>query len=35
VEASEHARALRVGRRAPDETPVEIRPLDRYDQLIA
>jgi hypothetical protein len=36
ITALEHARALRAGR--PDvspETPVEVRPLDRYDQLIA
>lgn len=35
VTALEHARALRAGRRAPAETTVEVRPLDRYDQLIA
>jgi transposase len=34
--ALEHARALRAGRRdVPAETPVEVRPLDRYDALIA
>ncbi len=31
----EHARALRAGRRAPAEPTVEVRPLDRYDALIA
>ncbi len=36
VTALEHARALRAGRRGvPAETPVEIRPLERYDQLLA
>jgi transposase len=36
VTALEHARALRAGRRdVPAETPVEVRPLERYDQLIA
>jgi transposase len=35
ITALEHARALRAGRRAPAETPVEIRPLARYDALIA
>lgn len=34
ITALEHARALREGR-APAETSVEIRPLARYDQLIA
>jgi transposase len=34
ITALEHARALRDGR-APAETPVEVRPLARYDQLIA
>jgi transposase len=34
ITALEHARALREGR-APAETPVEVRPLARYDQLIA
>jgi hypothetical protein len=35
ITALEHARALKVGRGVPTETPVEIRPLDRYDALIA
>jgi transposase len=35
VTALEHARALRAGSRQPGETAVEVRPLDRYDQLIA
>jgi transposase len=36
ITALEHARALRSGRReVPAETPVEVRPLDRYDALIA
>jgi hypothetical protein len=36
VTTLEHARALRAGRHdVSAETPVEIRPLDRYDQLIA
>jgi transposase len=35
VTALEHARALRAGRRAPAETAVEVRSLERYDQLIA
>ncbi len=36
ITALEHARALRAGRRdVPAETPVEVRPLERYDQLIA
>lgn len=34
ITALEHARALREGRK-PAETPVEVRPLARYDQLIA
>jgi transposase len=34
ITALEHARALRSDRRAA-ETPVEVRPLARYDQLIA
>ena len=34
ITALEHARALRAGRQ-PAETPVEVRPLARYDQLIA
>jgi transposase len=34
ITALEHARALRAGRR-PLETPVEVRPLARYDALIA
>ena len=35
ITALEHARALRDGRRAPAETAVEVRPLARYDALIA
>jgi transposase len=36
ITALEHARALRAGRRdVPAETPVEVRPLARYDALIA
>lgn len=35
ITALEHARALRAGRQAPAETAVEIRPLARYDALIA
>jgi hypothetical protein len=36
ITALEHARALRTGRRGVSaETPVEIRPLARYDALIA
>ena len=36
ITALEHARALKAGRRGvPPETPVEIRPLARYDALIA
>lgn len=35
ITALEHARALRAGRQAPAETAVEVRPLDRYDALIA
>jgi transposase len=35
ITALEHARALKAGRRVPAETPVEVRPLARYDQLIA
>jgi transposase len=35
ITALEHARALRAGRDVPAETPVEIRPLARYDALIA
>jgi hypothetical protein len=34
ITALEHARALRDGR-APAETAVEVRPLARYDALIA
>lgn len=34
ITALEHARALRDGR-APAEMPVEVRPLARYDALIA
>ncbi len=35
ITALQHARALRAGRQAPTETAVEVRPLDRYDALIA
>jgi len=35
ITALEHARALRDGRRAPADTPVQVRPLARYDALIA
>ncbi len=35
ITALEHARALRDGRRAPAEPAVEVRPLARYDALIA
>jgi transposase len=35
ITALEHARALRAGRGVSAETPVEVRPLARYDQLIA
>ena len=35
ITALEHARALKAGRHASAETPVEVRPLARYDQLIA
>ncbi|MCP9491663.1 MAG: IS21 family transposase [Solirubrobacteraceae bacterium MAG38_C4-C5] len=35
ITALEHARALRDGRSAPGETAVELRPLARYDALIA
>ena len=35
VTALEHARALKVGRGVPAETPVEVRSLERYDALIA
>jgi transposase len=35
ITALEHARALRAGRQEPTETLVEVRPLDRYDALIA
>lgn len=34
ITALQHARSLREGRR-PVDTPVQVRPLDRYDQLIA
>jgi hypothetical protein len=34
ITALEHARALRTGRQAPDQT-VEVRPLAHYDALIA
>jgi hypothetical protein len=35
VTALEHARALKVGRDVAAGTPVEVRPLARYDALIA
>jgi hypothetical protein len=35
ITALEHARALKAGRGVPAETPVEVRPLARYDALIA
>lgn len=35
ITALEHARALRDGRQPPAETQVEVRPLARYDALIA
>jgi len=35
ITALEHARALKAGRRAPVEAQVEVRPLARYDALIA
>lgn len=35
ITALEHARALRGGRREPAEPTVEVRPLARYDALIA
>jgi transposase len=35
VTALEHARALKARRRRPVDTAVEVRPLDRYDALIA
>jgi hypothetical protein len=35
ITALEHARTLKTQRRRPAETPVEVRPLARYDQLIA
>lgn len=35
VTALQHARALRAGRAASPEPAVEVRPLDRYDALIA
>lgn len=35
ITALEHARALRAGRKAPTEAEVEVRPLTRYDALIA
>lgn len=35
ITALEHARALRAGRQQPVETTVEVRPLSRYDALIA
>jgi hypothetical protein len=35
ITALEHARALRTARRAPADAVVEVRPLARYDALIA
>jgi hypothetical protein len=35
ITALAHARTLREGRRPPAETAVEVRPLARYDALIA
>ena len=35
ITALEHTRALKADRGASAETPVEIRPLARYDALIA
>ena len=35
ITALEHARALKAGREAPQEPEVELRPLSRYDALIA
>ena len=35
ITALEHARALKVGRDVPAGTSVEVRPLARYDALIA
>jgi hypothetical protein len=35
ITALQHARALKAGRGVSAETPVEVRPLERYDQLIA
>ena len=35
ITALQHARALRDGRQPPTETQVEVRPLARYDALIA
>lgn len=35
ITSLEHARALREGRRPPAELQVEVRPLARYDALIA
>ena len=35
ITALEHARALRAGRGVSAEAPVEVRPLARYDALIA
>jgi hypothetical protein len=35
ITALEHARALRETRQAPAATAVEVRPLARYDALIA
>jgi transposase len=35
ITALEHARTLKTQRRPPVETPVEVRPLARYDALIA
>ncbi len=35
ITALEHARVLKAGRAVPAEAPVEVRPLARYDALIA
>ena len=35
ITALQHARVLRDGRQPPTETQVEVRPLARYDALIA
>jgi hypothetical protein len=35
ITALEHTRTLRAGRGVPAGTPVQVRPLERYDALIA